>query len=149
MIQSPMNYRSLAMTNVTDTSSRATSSSTTGSSETSNATTTTAVANGHTNQTLMLAVLVLVGTILLILVLFISIYAGRKLCRHFRRIQCHVCLERVDRKVWETSHRAECQKRNLDFLKTLPEPFDIRCPHCLAYLKLMPKVVSVTAARFK
>jgi hypothetical protein len=51
-----------------------------------------------------------------------------------------VCLEKVDRKVWETSHRAECQKKNLDFLKTLPEPFDIRCPHCLAYLKLMPKV---------
>jgi hypothetical protein len=36
-----------------------------------------------TNQTLMLVVLVLVGTILLILILFISIYVTRKLIRHF------------------------------------------------------------------
>jgi len=35
---------------------------------------------------------------------------------------------------------SECQKKNMDLLKNLPEPFDIRCPHCLAYLKLTPKV---------
>ena len=143
MIQTPMNYRSMA----TNFSSDGMATTTTGTSDASNATTTTTTTTttnvmspGQANQTLMLAVLVLVGTILLILVLFIAIFAGRKLSRHFRRIQCHVCLEKVDKKVWETSHRAECQKQNTDFLKTLPEPFDIRCPHCLAYLKLMPKV---------
>ena len=36
--------------------------------------------------------------------------------------------------------REVCAKRNEFYLKQLPEPFDIRCPTCLRYLKLMPRV---------
>lgn len=94
----------------------------------------------NSNETLMLAILVVVGTILAILILVIAAFFCRKVVKQCLRIQCHVCLDYVDRRVWDDSHREECQQANSDFLKSLPEPFDIRCPKCLAYLKLMPKV---------
>ena len=105
-----------------------------------NTTTTVNYVSSNYNNSLMLVVLALVGTILFILILFIGIFFGRKLIRHCRRIKCHVCLEKVDKRSWESNHRPECQKKNFELLRNLPEPFDIRCPHCLAYLKLMPKV---------
>ena len=37
-------------------------------------------------------------------------------------------------------HRKECAQNNQEFLKSLPEPFDVRCPTCFSYLKLLPKV---------
>ena len=40
-------------------------------------------------------------------------------------------------------HRNICAKRNDFYLKQLPEPFDIRCPTCLRYLKLMPVVNTI------
>ena len=147
MIHGPLSYKLLTMSNtskmVQDLAASAASSTTEATvSETSLTRNGTASVTFHTNgnQTLMLVVLVLVGVILLILVLAILVYVFRKLSRRFGRVECHVCLEKVDRKLWNASHRSECQKRNLDFLKTLPEPFDVRCPQCLAYLKLMPKV---------
>ncbi len=94
----------------------------------------------NSSETLMLAILIVVGTILAILVLVIAAFFCRKGIKQCLRIQCHVCLEYVDRRVWDDSHRDECQQANSDFLKSLPEPFDIRCPKCLAFLKLMPKV---------
>jgi len=100
---------------------------------------TSIVKDSSNNDTLMLAILVVVGTILIILVLIISVFLCRKVTRHCLRLQCHVCLERIDRRMWD-NHRTECQQANNDFLKSLPEPFDIRCQKCLAYLKLMPKV---------
>ena len=117
-----------------------TTTTTTIPSDIYNTTRSTVNSLSSSNNSLMLVVLALVGTILFILVLFIGIFFGQKLFRHCRRIQCHVCLEKVDKRSWESNHRPECQKKNFELLKNLPEPFDIRCPHCLAYLKLMPKV---------
>lgn len=61
--------------------------------------------NNGNNQSLMLLVLGLVGAILFILISLIMIYLIRQLVRKCHRIQCHVCLEKVDKRTWETSHR--------------------------------------------
>ncbi len=141
MVYGPISYKSLNMTSPEYVSNMSNMSNLTSTStnEDHNSTT-TAVFSTNYNQNLMLVVLVLVGAILLLLLLLISIYVGRKLARRCQRVQCHVCLDMVDKRHWQTTHRPDCQKKNLEFLKSLPEPFDIRCPQCLAYLKLMPKV---------
>lgn len=57
-----------------------------------------------------------------------------------RNVKCHLCRLPVDGADWQNGgHRKGCSIRNEHFLKNLPEPFDIRCPTCLKYLKLMPK----------
>ena len=64
-----------------------------------------------------------------------------------KTIECHICSERVRVHDWNKSttsrsggHRKECAQNNTEFLKSLPEPFDVRCPTCFSYLKLLPKV---------
>ena len=72
----------------------------------------------------------------------------RKLYNVFlKTIECHICSERVRVTDWRKSttsrsggHRKECAQNNQEFLKSLPEPFDVRCPTCFSYLKLLPKV---------
>ena len=139
MVYGPISYKSLNMPSPSYNLENVTAAANFSANEDHNSTS-TAIFSTNYNQNLMLIVLVLVGAILLILILVISVFVGTKLVRRCRRIQCHVCLERVDKRHWETTHRSDCQKKNLEFLKSLPEPFDIRCPNCLAYLKLMPKV---------
>ena len=65
-----------------------------------------------------------------------------------KTIECHICSERVRIHDWNKSttsrnegHRKECAQNNIEFLKSLPEPFDVRCPTCFSYLKLLPKVL--------
>merc|ERR1712062_606994 len=57
-----------------------------------------------------------------------------------RKIKCPMCRLWTTVKRWQNGeHREFCAKRNEYFLKQLPEPFDVRCPACLRYMKLMPK----------
>ena len=39
--------------------------------------------------------------------------------------------------------RQSCSRAHRQLLSRLPSPFDVRCPKCMAYLKLMPKVNEV------
>ena len=58
-----------------------------------------------------------------------------------KTIVCPLCKYSVLKRDWNSGiHREVCAKRNEFYLKQLPEPFDIRCPTCLRYLKLMPEV---------
>ena len=62
-----------------------------------------------------------------------------------KTIECHICDERIRIRDWKTKsssngHRKHCSENNKEFLKSLPEPFDVRCPTCFNYLKLLPKV---------
>ena len=60
-----------------------------------------------------------------------------------KTIVCPLCKYSVLKRDWNSGiHREVCAKRNEFYLKQLPEPFDIRCPTCLRYLKLMPEVSS-------
>ena len=60
-----------------------------------------------------------------------------------KTIVCSLCKYSVLKRDWNSGiHREVCAKRNEFYLKQLPEPFDIRCPTCLRYLKLMPEVRS-------
>ena len=61
-----------------------------------------------------------------------------------RKIKCPMCRLWIASKIWHNGkHREMCAKKNEYFIRQLPEPFDIRCPTCLKYLKLMPKVSTV------
>ena len=64
---------------------------------------------------------------------------GFKVAQQRRTFKCCMCRQRVLCRNL-TEHRQMCAKRNEHFLANLPEPFDVRCPLCLKYLKLMPKV---------
>ena len=62
-----------------------------------------------------------------------------------KTIECHICDERIRIRDWKNKsssngHRKHCSENNKEFLKSLPEPFDVRCPTCFNYLKLLPKV---------
>ena len=58
-----------------------------------------------------------------------------------KTIVCPLCKYSVLKRDWNNGiHREVCAKRNEYYLRQLPEPFDIRCPTCLRYLKLMPEV---------
>ena len=70
-----------------------------------------------------------------------------------KTIECHICSERVRVHDWRKpassrsgGHRKECAESNKEFLKALPEPFDVRCPTCFSYLKLLPKVIDTTSS---
>ena len=64
-----------------------------------------------------------------------------------RKIKCPMCRLWIASKTWHNGkHREMCAKKNEYFIRQLPEPFDIRCPTCLKYLKLMPKVSFFLAA---
>ena len=66
---------------------------------------------------------------------------GYKVAKHRRKVKCPMCRLWTTFKRWQNGeHREFCAKRNEYFLKQLPEPFDVRCPTCLRYMKLMPKV---------
>ena len=100
--------------------------------------------------------------ILLIFLLLNAIYKIKILFQYFpvvfccfqklynvflKTIECHICSERVRVNDWRKSttsrgggHRKECAQNNQEFLRSLPEPFDVRCPTCFSYLKLLPKV---------
>ena len=62
-----------------------------------------------------------------------------------KTIECHICDERIRIRDWKNKsssdgHRKHCSENNKEFLKSLPEPFDVRCLTCFNYLKLLPKV---------
>ena len=62
-----------------------------------------------------------------------------------KTIECHICDERIRIRDWKNKsssngHRKQCSENNKEFLKSLPEPFDVRCLTCFNYLKLLPKV---------
>jgi hypothetical protein len=66
--------------------------------------------------------------------------AGLKVAQMKRKIKCPLCRLWIHIKYWtDGSHRQLCAIKNSQFLKNLSEPFDIRCPSCLCYLKLMPQ----------
>ena len=66
---------------------------------------------------------------------------GFAVAKQRRKIKCPMCRLWTTVKRWQNGeHREFCAKRNEYFLKQLPEPFDVRCPACLRYMKLMPKV---------
>ena len=68
---------------------------------------------------------------------------GFAVAKQRRKIKCPMCRLWTTVKRWQNGeHREFCAKRNEYFLKQLPEPFDVRCPACLRYMKLMPKVSS-------
>ena len=72
---------------------------------------------------------------------FFGFKAARR--HHRKKVKCSMCKLWVSYKDWHYGdHRQLCCKRNEFFWKNLPEPFDIRCPTCLQYLKLLPKVSS-------
>ena len=63
-----------------------------------------------------------------------------------KTIECHICDDRIRIRDWKNKsssngHRKHCSENNKEFLKNLPEPFDVRCPTCFNYLKLLPKVI--------
>ena len=66
---------------------------------------------------------------------------GFKVAQFRKKIKCPMCKMWIFAKYWYNGdHRDICAKRNEYFINKLPEPFDVRCPTCLKYLKLMPKV---------
>ena len=55
-----------------------------------------------------------------------------------------MCRLWIASKIWHNGkHREICSKKNEHFIRQLPAPFDIRCPTCLKYLNLMPKVCKI------
>lgn len=84
--------------------------------------------------------IVIISTVCSVSLCLICGLAGLKVAQMKRKIKCPMCRLWVHIKHWtDGSHRQFCSSRNSSFLKNLPEPFDIRCPNCLKYLKLMPK----------
>jgi hypothetical protein len=84
---------------------------------------------------------IIVAALLSVGICSICGFIGYKVAKKRLQIKCQMCRLWIWTKHWNNGeHRGECAKRNEQFLKQLPEPFDIRCPTCLTYLKLMPKV---------
>ena len=90
---------------------------------------------------LMVALVVLSSLCLVGFILCATAAALTTYKKFFRAQKCHICAEKIRLWHWnDGSHRAFCYAQNVDFLKSLPEPFDVRCPKCTGKLKLMPKV---------
>ncbi|TRY80466.1 hypothetical protein TCAL_10488 [Tigriopus californicus] len=85
-------------------------------------------------------IIVILVFLVIILISMLGVVVVKFYLRRNHNVICHICHMEIERCFWtDGSHREICSRRHQEFLSSLPTPFDVRCPTCLAYLKLLPK----------